>query len=217
MGNGGYVCGSLADHIDGPAEVMLKAPCPLDTDLEIVDHGDHLSLMNGDHEIAVGRAATPDLRAREPISFDQAVMASRDFIGFHDHPVPGCFVCGTDLVEGDGLRIYAGAVAGHDNVVAAPWTPHANHANEDGVVADRIMWSALDCPGAFTVTGKPTKPMLLGKLNAQIFNRPRAGDACVVQGWKIAQEGRKIMTGTALYGADGGQLAIAHATWILAK
>jgi hypothetical protein len=216
-GNGGYVCGSLADHIEGPAEVMLKAPCPLDTALDVVDHGDHLSLMDGDKEIAIGRAANPSMVARAPISFDQAVMASREFTGFHDHPFPGCFVCGTDLAEGDGLRIYAGAVAGEQDLVAAPWLPHANHGDENGVVDDRIIWSALDCPGAFTVMGKTQGPMLLGKLNTRIFARPVVGEACVVLGWKIAEEGRKIMTGTALYGETGDRLAIARATWIIVK
>ena len=216
-GNGGYVCGSLADHIDGPSEVMLKVPCPLDTDLAIVDHQDHLSLMHGELEVAVGRSVDPELKALEPISFDEAVLASRGFIGLHHHPVPGCFVCGTDPAEGEGLRIHAGPVADRPNVVAAPWRPHANHADADGVVPDRFIWSALDCPGAFTVTSGDDTTILLGKLNAQILGHPRTGDACVVLGWKIAEEGRKIMTGTALYGEDSECLAVARATWIVVR
>jgi hypothetical protein len=216
-GNGGYVCGSLADHIDGPAEVMLKLPCPLDTDLTIVDHQDHLSLMHGEIEIAVGRSVHPKLSAPEPISFDEAALASRGFIGFHQHPVPGCFVCGTDPAEGDGLHIHAGPVVDRQNVVAATWLPHANHTDADGLIPDRIIWSALDCPGAFTVTPGDDVSILLGKLNAQIFSRPKIGEACVVQGWKIAKEGRKIMTGTALYGEDGKPLAVARATWIIVR
>jgi hypothetical protein len=217
MGNGGYVCGALADHISGPAEVTLNVPCPLDTPLSVVDHADHVSLMQGDVEVATGQLSFPDIRAREAISFDQAVAASGDFSGFHYHPYPGCFVCGTNLAEGDGLRIYAGPVQGHKHVVAAPWIPHQNHIGADGVIDDKMIWSALDCPGAFTVMAEEEAPMLLGRLGVQIFGRPSVGEPCVVQGWMEEKEGRKVMVGTGLYGEDGNLLAVGKATWIIAR
>ena len=34
-GNGGYVCGMLGKQIDGPSEVMLRLPPPLETPLDI--------------------------------------------------------------------------------------------------------------------------------------------------------------------------------------
>jgi hypothetical protein len=34
--NGGYICGLLAAHIDGHAEITLLAPPPLDQRLDIV-------------------------------------------------------------------------------------------------------------------------------------------------------------------------------------
>jgi hypothetical protein len=39
-GNGGYVCGRLARHIPGAAEVTLRAPPPLDTPLDAVATND---------------------------------------------------------------------------------------------------------------------------------------------------------------------------------
>ena len=36
-GNAGYVCGMLARHITGAAEVTLRAPPPLETELDVVD------------------------------------------------------------------------------------------------------------------------------------------------------------------------------------
>ena len=36
-GNAGYVCGMLARHITGAAEVTLRAPPPLETELDEVD------------------------------------------------------------------------------------------------------------------------------------------------------------------------------------
>jgi hypothetical protein len=35
-GNGGYVCGLIAGHIDGSAEITLRVPPPLEHGLEIV-------------------------------------------------------------------------------------------------------------------------------------------------------------------------------------
>jgi len=34
-GNGGYVCGRLARHIEGGAEITLRAPPPLDKPLDV--------------------------------------------------------------------------------------------------------------------------------------------------------------------------------------
>ena len=39
VGNGGYVCGMLARHIPGAAEVALRAPPPLETELSVVEVG----------------------------------------------------------------------------------------------------------------------------------------------------------------------------------
>ena len=33
-GNGGYSCGVLGQFFDGPAEVMLRVPPPLDTEMQ---------------------------------------------------------------------------------------------------------------------------------------------------------------------------------------
>lgn len=35
-GNGGYVCGVVAGHIEGSAEITLRAPPPLDRPLDVV-------------------------------------------------------------------------------------------------------------------------------------------------------------------------------------
>ena len=73
-GNGGYVCGRLAQHIPGGAEVTLRAPPPLDTPLDAIATGDGTwELRDGAKVVATGRAvacracATGDSRAcRKP-------------------------------------------------------------------------------------------------------------------------------------------------------
>jgi len=44
---------------------------------------------------------------------------------------------------------------------------------------------------------------------------PDVGERCVVTGWPLGEEGRKLYAGTALYGEDGRLLACARATWIV--
>src|SRR5690606_28369050 len=39
-GNGGYSCGRLAAFIDGPAEVTLRKPPPLDTEMQVAEEAD---------------------------------------------------------------------------------------------------------------------------------------------------------------------------------
>ena len=61
-GNGGYVCGILARQIAGAAEVTLRAPPPLETELDLVEVGARVwELRQGTATIAVGRPVTFDL------------------------------------------------------------------------------------------------------------------------------------------------------------
>ena len=61
-GNGGYVCGRLARHIPGGAEVTLRAPPPLDTPLDAIATDDGTwELRDGGNIVATGRAANVEL------------------------------------------------------------------------------------------------------------------------------------------------------------
>ena len=64
-GNGGYVCGRLARHIRGGAEVTLRAPPPLDKQLDIVamDEG-RSELHDGATVVATAQRQMLSLRAR---------------------------------------------------------------------------------------------------------------------------------------------------------
>jgi hypothetical protein len=57
-GNGGYDCGLLANHIGGGAEITLRAPPPLEQQLDLVAAADGaLDLRWGDTILATGRPA----------------------------------------------------------------------------------------------------------------------------------------------------------------
>ncbi|MCL5068064.1 MAG: hypothetical protein M1368_06905 [Thaumarchaeota archaeon] len=52
--------------------------------------------------------------------------------------VPSCFNCGPLRLEGDGLRIFPGILAGRD-VVAPPWTPAESLGDSTGVVKSEFI------------------------------------------------------------------------------
>jgi hypothetical protein len=209
-GNGGYTCGVLAAFVREPAEVTLRRPPPLERPLRVEHTDDHAFLRDGDD--LVGEAATTTVEPLElpaPPSYEEAEDASRAYPGFRKHAFPTCFVCGPERAEGDGLRIFAGPVAGREPLVAAPWKPPASRRE--------LVWAALDCPGAIAVGYPDRGETLLGRLAVQLNAVPEAGEPCVVAAWPLGEDGRKLYAATALFGEGGRSLAWARATWILPR
>ena len=213
-GNGGYVCGVLAGATGSALTVRLLQPPPLDQLLEIREDPEksQIFLMNGEEAVASGRPGICTLEVPEPPPYSEALAAACGYEGFREHAYPGCFVCGTERARGDGMRIFASAVAGRD-LYAAAWLPDASLAGADGKVLPEFMWAALDCPGFFA-TGLAARGPLLGEFTASIDRRVRASAACVVIGWSMGHEGRKHYTGTAVFDGGGELCARATATWI---
>jgi hypothetical protein len=223
-GNGGYVCGRLAQHMSGAVEVTLRAPTPLDTPLATSATGDGAwELRDGAKVVATGRAVDVELARLETASFEEARAAELlTLVKPHEHPLPTCFVCGPARAEGDGLRIFAGPL-GHrarTPVLAASWIPDPNLAAEDGLVAPEFLWSALDCPTGFACNCDPQSnavdktPLLLGRMSARIETCPRPGDRCIITAWPTGRDGRKRMAEAALHDEAGKLLAVAKTTWI---
>jgi hypothetical protein len=203
--NGGYTCGLIADLLGGTAEVTLRKPPPLGRPLAVENDEARVLVRDGDAVVAEAVQAEVDLAVPEPPpNFEEATQASSRYPGFEEHAFPTCFVCGPDREVGDGLRIFAGPV--RDGFVASPWTPTE--------VDRHIVWAALDCPGAIAVGFPDRGETLLGRFAARVDELPEVGERCVVVGWPLGEEGRKLYAGTALYGEAGRPLARARATWI---
>ena len=112
-GNGGYTCALLARHVEAPAvEVTLRSPPPLDRPMEVRREGERALLFDGEHLLAEAAPTTLELAQPPQVSAREAIEAARRFRGYEQNPFPGCFTCGPERAAGDGLRIFAGAVAG---------------------------------------------------------------------------------------------------------
>jgi hypothetical protein len=222
-GNGGYVAGVLAQRFleafeetpGAQVEVTLRKPPPLETDLDlwVPPETESLLLLDGSGEkpvlIAEAEAVEGSTDLVEPVSYDEAVTASKGYAGAAGHPFPTCFVCGPE--HPTGLHIYAGPIAGHRGTVAAPWSP------EEDTAAPEFVWAALDCAGGWSAGDLTGRPMVLGRMGVTLVAEqsdlvPHA--PYVVMGRHLRNDGRKTFTACTLYGPDGEAVAHAEAIWI---
>jgi len=199
--NGGYACGRIADLAAEPVRVTLRLPPPLGVPLAVgggrVTDGEALVAEYEPAELEL------DLDLPEPPSWEEAVEAQRPDV----HSLfPHCFVCGFRRAPDEGLHIHPGPVGG-GALVAAPWLPRPDTA------APEFVWCALDCPGAYACGLTERGTLLLGRLAARVLRTPEPGERCVVAGWPLGGDGRKLDAGTALW-AGGELLGYARATWI---
>ena len=212
-GNGGYVCGRIARHIEGAATVRLLIPPPIETPLQIEASNGVVKLLSGGTLVGEGRSAELDFTAPAPPVFEEAVEASHNYPSFSKHSFPRCFVCGPLRQEGDGMRIFAGPLKNRA-LVAAPWVVDAS-LTDAGRLPSEFLWAALDCPSGFAVMPvADSMAIVLGQLTARVFGRVSSGEQCVILGWPIVTEGRKRISGSAVYSQSGDVVAIARATWI---
>lgn len=215
-GNGGYSCGMIGKHIEGSAAVRLRIPPPLDTSMKLYRKEGGLELTHGKELVATARPTELDIDIPVPPDFEGAQAASRRYRGLESHFYPGCFVCGPEREQGDGLRVFAGPVEpndGPEGMVSAVWVPDDSLLDSSGFVSTQYLWAVLDCPGAYSFDEPETGAILLGELAVSIKGRVSAGEKCVLIGWQISHEGRKHYTGTALFGESGVCQAVGYATW----
>ncbi len=202
-GNGGYTAGRLAAFVDGPAEVTLRLPPPLDRPLTVADEDGRVLLLDGESLVAEARSAAPDVDPPAAVTFAQAEEAATRHIRFAGENFSECFSCG--VRPDDGLCINPGSVSG-THMHAAPWMAHD--------VSPAVIWAAIDCSGAYAVGGPGRGEVVLGRMTAEIRRLPEEGERCVVVAWPLGEDGRKLYAGTALLGADEKPLAVARQTWI---
>jgi hypothetical protein len=211
--NGGYFAGVVAGCAARTVTVRLIRPPPLDTELTVDESPDGmLRVLHGADAIGEARPASLALDAPAPPDYLEVVEASRHYAGFRYHRFPSCFVCGTQRVRGDGMRVFAGPLP-ERGLVAAPWVPDASLDSGDGKVHAEFMSAALDCPGYYAVA-PDDRMMLLAEFTAHVDRRVHVGESCTLVGWQIGSSGRKHEAGTALFDGKGELCGRARALWI---
>ena len=213
-GNGGYVAGLVAEWIEGPAEVRLLAPIPLEVPLHRRRDDAEVTLSDSIASYAIGQPLDDglDLDIPAPPSEAELEAAAIAFPGEGGDPIPGCFVCGTERTAGDGLCIYAGE-SPHRDVAVAEWVPDEEFAGDDGHLAERFLWAALDCPSYFGL-GEPRPLALLARMQARIDRPGVPGERLRVTGWSLERQGRKHHSATAIHDEAGELVAVARNLWI---
>lgn len=210
-GNGGYCSGVVAGFVDGPAEVSLRSPVPLETQLEVIADGDgSVRMADGETLVAEAHPAAPlDIQVPATVSIDDARAAMRSYRGLETGPFCRCFVCGR--AREDALGVFAGRVEGRD-LVASTWTPPAALADGDGNVRPEVVWAVLDCPTYFAAhVDDDLSLSFLVRLTARIDAPVVAEREHVVIAWPIESEGRKRRAGSAVMTGEGETLAVADA------
>ena len=222
-GNGGWVCGLLAeewvrrheaDPLGSTVTSTLLQPPPLETTLtwEEDDAAAELRLLTAGG--AVIGTATPGVFTDDPppiVSPADAAAGAAAYPGYTHHPFDHCFTCGTRREPGDGLCLFTGPIG--EGRSAAPWHVHEAFADETGHVSVPIAWAGLDCPGAWAA-GFGETPWLLGRMTAEVIRLPEANETLLATGWLRNKDGRKQFTSTALYTEDGSLVGRSEQIWI---
>jgi hypothetical protein len=220
-GQGGYVAGIVSQAIEGAAVVTLRAPTPVEVPLTLREEGPgKYVLREGDRLIAEAEAGEMQIEVPQPVSFEDAKAANNGFekwmsaLGFTEHPVPYCFICGCGKPGTQYENVLPGPTA-NARTVASHWVPSASLADASGAMPREIVWAALDCPAGWGLSlGVPASDRLTGQLRARQFKPIIAGERFIAMGWFISASGRKSDGGSAIYSEGGDLCAVARGTWI---
>jgi hypothetical protein len=222
---GGYAAGVAARGIEGPAEANLRALPPLERELTIeptesgareLHDGQTLILEVHPEEFGLEVPPTPTM--------DDAEAANGALVHDAGHLYPGCFTCGPDRAEGDGLRLFMGRVPGRQRFLAAAWTPDPK-LTSDPTLPSEFAWAALDCPTIwaawFDERGEVRFPQeyfsVLARQRVEQLGPVATGEPVIVTAWPISDDGRKHITGAAIHAPDGELLVRAESLLVDVK
>ena len=221
-GNGGWVAGSLASLLGTESvAVSLRAPAPLAVPMRISWRDDGtLTLVNDGTLIAEAGLAPLELDLPTAPNPDEAeaagVLAEKESAQATNAPYALCFGCG--IARSDGLRIVPGPV-GDEGMVATTWTPPSWVADDSGQLSVEATWAALDCSAGIAWMHRlASGPAIVTARMTAVIDRPlQAGNRYTVIGWPIAQEGRKLHAGTAIFDATGKVHARSRQLWLIQR
>ena len=186
--NGGYACGVVARHVDGPAHVSLRRPVPLGTPLELERHDDgHVTLHDGEILIAEGDPALPlDLEPPYRPTVEEARAATAR--------APGRLARTCSAPAGSACR-----PPRHDGLgvgSSARWLAHPGAGGEAAAVLDAGAGGARGRLGGTQLpelhaaaVGRHTTPSLLAAMHAELLEPMPAGEPVALVGWTLGLRG----------------------------
>ena len=187
-------------------------PPPLERPLTIREDAESgLVLLDGMEPVATAVPKTFDLEVPEPPSYTDALAAVHGFEVFKSTRIQAASSAGPSVSAATACA--SSPRRCRTELFAAAWLPGPSLAGADGKVKPEFMWAALDCPGFFA-TGAAAQGALLGLFAARVDRCVHISEACVVIGWALGHDGRKHITGTAVFDGDGEICGRAIATWI---
>jgi hypothetical protein len=214
-GNGGYSCGVFAALIDGPADVSLRRPVPLDRELTVALDAAGARVLDGAEVVALVEPGGEIALDVPRVSPGEARAAAAGYRGSGYETFARCYVCG--LEREDALGVFAGAVPG-GAVVASPWTPPDWAADARGRVLPEHVWAVMDCPTYFAAhLGEDSTMSFLVRMGARLRAPVVAGMEHVVVAWPLGVDGRKRHAASAVLTADGEVLALARVLLVEAR
>lgn len=149
-GQGGWTAHEMEKAIGSQITAAIRAPIPLETDLQVVPRGGEWHLIDPaapDQPIMIAKPWTPDVPATDAVAISDATEAGTHFpLSGADHPVPLCFSCG---LEADSMKIHSGPL--DDGRWSTDWTVPDWAVHDDGQVDHGSLWAAIDCAQAWYV------------------------------------------------------------------
>jgi hypothetical protein len=212
--NGGYTAGRLAGRaVSQPMTVTLRKPPPLERALNVARDETGWRLMDDETLVAEANPGHFDHDPVAPVGRARAESVHAAYPGLFDHSFNGCFVCGPERADGDGLRLTPGPIS--SGRTACVWTPHQSLADKQAsrFAAIEFVWAALDCPGGWT-SDLIARPLVLGRITGAVHRLPEIGQPVVIVGELYDTEGRKTRTGTAAYDENNRLVGRAEQVWI---
>ncbi len=221
LAQGGYTSGLVAEAVGTSAvEVSLRRPVPAERPLGLHTTGPgRVELREGQTVLSEGVATDLEIDVPEAPSVEEALAASERFPGRERHPVPGCYVCGTDDPDGRGLGIHPGPV-GTRPLVAAIWAPPAVGEDSGRTPLEEI-WAAFDCTQLWALIvhqeSRSGERAVTARLATRVDRPVVPSLDHLLFGWPIGRRGDEFRAGAALIDGDGNLCAVGVQTAVRAK
>lgn len=221
-GQGGFTAQRFAHAVTartgGSSTVAIKAPIPLETDLDVVQRGANWELIDpsvtDNDTILVATSWKPDVPDTEPVSVADAAIAGARFpLAAEDHPVPVCFSCG---LEPDSMHVMCGPLA--DGRYASDWTVPHWAIDDAGNVDSGALWAAIDCTQAWYagLAGGRRHSVTVQIAVEEIVPLTPGSYALVAWAgdYPTDWDGRKRGACAAMFAADGTCVAKSRTFWV---